>query len=249
MTFNSKYGQSRKFPVILPSLTGFRLFSFLARPTMSVPENRKLNTIPLHRTETREQYRREWWVISVECPYRKQRAFRKQHFPASANPRPPGHGSSPNLESVCSHKLTVLVARCECRRWSVSRDIDSDVGGWSSSVSTSCGTTGGHFRSGRNHPEMGQAPTPQATPRDTDHLRPSYLATRTLIIVEHTLSKFGDDPCPGRRGLATTVKWYVQKGTFFRFCWTQRDNPEPCVGFNTTKGLPVSFSGLWNNNR
>ena len=74
--------------------------------------------------------------------------------------------------------------------------------------------TGGHFRSAKNHPEMGQAPTSQAIPRDTDHLRPSNLATRTLSLVEHTHSKFGGDPCSVRRGLAAAVKCYVRKARF-----------------------------------
>ena len=50
----------------------------------------------------------------------------------------------------------------------------------------------------KNHPEMGQAPTSQSRPRDTDHLRPSNGAARTLSLVEHTLSKFGGDLCPVR---------------------------------------------------
>ena len=58
----------------------------------------------------------------------------------------------------------------------------------------------------------------QAIPRCTDHLRPSNLAARTLSFVEHTLSKFGGDPCRLRRGLAAAVKCYVQKARFFRFC-------------------------------
>ena len=37
--------------------------------------------------------------------------------------------------------------------------------------------------------DMGQVPTPQAIPRDTDHLRPSNLVAKTLGLVDHTLSK------------------------------------------------------------
>ena len=84
--------------------------------------------------------------------------------------------------------------------------------------------------------KLGQAPTSQARPRDTDHLRPSNLAARTLSLVEHTLSKFGGDPCPLRRGLAAVVKCYVRKALLFRCCWSEREQPEPCEGFNTTKG-------------
>ena len=53
-------------------------------------------------------------------------------------------------------------------------------------------------------------------PRDTDHLlRPSNLAARTLSLVEHTLSKFGGDPYPVRRGLVAAVKCYVRKKYVF----------------------------------
>ena len=46
-----------------------------------------------------------------------------------------------------------------------------------------------HFRSEKYHPEMGQAPKSQARSRDTDHLRPSNLAARTIRLVKHTLSQ------------------------------------------------------------
>ena len=62
------------------------------------------------------------------------------------------------------------------------------------------------FRSENNHPEMGQAPTSQASPRDTDHLRPSNSAAKILSVVENSLSKFDGDPCPMRRGLVAAVK-------------------------------------------
>ena len=61
---------------------------------------------------------------------------------------------------------------------------------------------------------MGQAPTSQARPRDTDHLLPSNLAAKTLSLVEHAFSKFGVDPCPVRRGLTAAVKCYVRKARF-----------------------------------
>ena len=77
--------------------------------------------------------------------------------------------------------------------------------------------TGGHFRSEKkNHPEMGQAPTSQSRPRDTDHLRPSNLAARTLSLVEHALSKFSGDPCPVRRVLSNSSYLSLcAKSTFF----------------------------------
>ena len=58
--------------------------------------------------------------------------------------------------------------------------------------------------------------SPQARHRDKDHFRPSNLAARTLSVVEHTLSKFGDDPCPVRQGLVACAK-----STFFS-CSRQR---------------------------
>ena len=71
------------------------------------------------------------------------------------------------------------------------------------------------FLIGKKYPEMGQAPKSQARPRDTDPLRPSNLASRTLSFVEHTLSTFGVDPCPVRRGSTAAVKCYVRKARFF----------------------------------
>ena len=50
------------------------------------------------------------------------------------------------------------------------------------------------------------------------HLRLSNLAARTLRLVGQTLSKYGGDPCPVRRGLPAAVKCYVLKARFFRFC-------------------------------
>ena len=75
--------------------------------------------------------------------------------------------------------------------------------------------TGGHFQSEKKDPGKGHAPTSRARPRDTAHLRPSNLAAKTLSLVEHTLSKFGGDPCPVRRELAAAVKCYVRKARFF----------------------------------
>ena len=103
------------------------------------------------------------------------------------------------------------------------------------------------------HPEMGQAPTSQARPRDTDHLRPSNLAARTLSLVEHTLSKFGRDPCPVRRRLVAAVKCYLRKKRFFSCTWASNRN-DPSLptallaGFSTMKGNPVLFSVFWYDN-
>ena len=74
-----------------------------------------------------------------------------------------------------------------------------------------------HFRSEQSHPEMGQTPTSQANPQDTDHLRPSHLAAGTLSLVEHTLSTFRGDAFPMRRRLVAAVICYVRKArSFFR---------------------------------
>ena len=62
--------------------------------------------------------------------------------------------------------------------------------------------------------EMAPAPTSQAKPRDTDHLRPSNLAARTLRSVEHAPSKFGYDPCLVRRGLVAAVTCCVRKNIY-----------------------------------
>ena len=45
------------------------------RPTIMGLENRKQNRISLHRTETRDQCRRQWWVISVRCLHKKKKSF------------------------------------------------------------------------------------------------------------------------------------------------------------------------------
>ena len=75
--------------------------------------------------------------------------------------------------------------------------------------------TGSHFRSEKNPPEMGQATTSQARPRDSDPLRPSNVAAKTFSLVEYTLSKFGGDPFPVRGGPMAAVKCYVRKSRFF----------------------------------
>ena len=56
---------------------------------------------------------------------------------------------------------------------------------------------------------------------------------RMVGLVEHTLSKFGGEPCPVRRGIVAALST-----VFFRCagrgCGTEQEKPEPCVGFNTT---------------
>ena len=95
---------------------------------------------------------------------------------AAASPRLTGHDSPQNFESVCSTKLRVLAARFE--------------GAGGLYLEVSLGTWGADpvlyqlfaiqnrrtFPIRKNHSEIGQAPTSQARPRDTDHLRPSNLA-------------------------------------------------------------------------
>ena len=93
--------------------------------------------------------------------------------------------------------------------------------------------------SGKRYTELGQAPTSQARPRDTDHLRPSKLAARTLSLVENTLSKFGGDPCPVRRGTMATVKSCVRKARFFRCpgrLWNRTREARALCGFQHHKG-------------
>ena len=67
------------------------------------------------------------WLLSFCSTAAGKRAFRTQHFTAAAIPRLTGHGSPPNLESVCSTKLRILAAKFEGRRWFVSRVLAWDV--------------------------------------------------------------------------------------------------------------------------
>ena len=96
--------------------------------------------------------------------------------------------------------------------------------------------------------EMGQAPTSQARPRQTDHLRSSNFAARTLRSVEHTPSKSGHDPCPERRGVVATVKCSVRKTRFVRCpgrLWNITQDARALCGFQLHKGenvLCVLFS-------
>ena len=93
--------------------------------------------------------------------------------------------------------------------------------------------------------DMGQARMSQARTRDTDDLRSSNLAAWTLRSVEHTPSNFGRDPWPVRQGLVAAVKCSVRKTRNFccprAGCGTEKQKPEPCVGFNTTKADTCLF--------
>ena len=97
----------------------------------------------------------------------------------------------------------------------------------------------------KNDPEMGDAPTSQARPRDTDQLQPSNLAGRSLSLVEHTLSNFGGDPYPVRRtrGSGEVLR---AKITFFLVSAAIRNDPSLptalLAGVSTTKGNFVLFS-------
>ena len=71
------------------------------------------------------------------------------------------------------------------------------------------------FRSERNIQKWVRLPDLKRDPQDTDDLRPLHLAARTLSLVEHTLSTFGGDPCPVRRGFVAAVKCYVRKACSF----------------------------------
>ena len=53
--------------------------------------------------------------------------------------------------------------------------------------------------------------------------------------MEHTPSKFGGDPCPVGRG-SGSGEVLCAKTRFFAAAVKQNEKPEPCVGFNTTKG-------------
>ena len=101
----------------------------------------------------------------LNAAHRKKRGFHMQHLIAATSPRLTGHGSRQNLESVCSTDRRVLAAKCEGRRWSVSRGLAWDFGAWPISVSRFCHTVQ-EVICNRVGTEMGQAPTPQATPRD-----------------------------------------------------------------------------------
>ena len=84
-----------------------------------------------------ETHTRLWLLLfSVPQPARrrKKRAFRTQRLTATTSPRLRGHGSSPNLEGLCSTERRAPAAKYEGLRWSVSRGLAWDVGARPSSV-------------------------------------------------------------------------------------------------------------------
>ena len=91
-------------------------------------------------------------------------------------------GRHQTWEIVCSAKLRVLTAKFDGRRWSVSRSCLGRgslthfcmIFFWSQV--TSCSVS-------QKLVQNGSATTSQAISRDTDHLRPSDLAARTLSLV------------------------------------------------------------------
>ena len=91
----------------------------------------------------------------------------------------------------------------------------------------------------KNDTELGQTPTSQARPRDTDHLRPSNLAARALRSVEHTPSKFGHDRWLVWRQLGAVVKSCVRKARFVRCpgrLWNRTREARVFCGFQHHKG-------------
>ena len=119
---------------------------------------------------------------------------------------------------VCSTERRVLAAKFEGRRWSYVSRSRLGRGGLTQFCIIFCDTEqeviSDRKKISRTGSELGQAPTSQARPRDTDHPRPSNLGARTLSLVEHKISKFCRDPCPVRRGLVAAVKCHVRKESF-----------------------------------
>ena len=79
-------------------------------------------------------------------------------------------------------------------------------------------------------------------PSETSRHRPP--TALKLGIEDSSLSggynKFGCDPFPVRRGLLAAVTCCERKTRFYScldtYCGREQEKPEPCVGFNTTKG-------------
>ena len=101
----------------------------------------------------------------------------------------------------------------------------------------------------KGDPELRQAPASQAIPRDTDHLRPSNLAAKTLRVVEHAPSKFGHDPCSVRRGLVAAATCCVRQARFFR-CPGRLWRSQSLAWVSTPRRRqPVLFSDFRSHNR
>ena len=94
--------------------------------------------------------------------------------------------------------------------------------------------------------EIDQAPTCQASPRDTDHVRPSNLAARNLLSVEHTPSKFGHGPCPVRRGRVAAVKCCARKERFLCCPAGQVIEQEQEIKKSEPQALWASAPQRWN---
>ena len=92
--------------------------------------------------------------------------------------------------------------------------------------------------------ELCQAPTSQAKSRDQTTHGPHTWGGEDSTLSVHRPPKFGHDPCPVRRGLVAAIKRCAREARFFRSpgrLWNrtrgaEKGKPEPCVGFNTTKG-------------
>ena len=191
--------------------------NIILRPIIMGSENRKHNRISLHRTETREQCRPWWWVISDCCLHVKKRIFFAHStslLPRVLASQDTGHhqtwrayvplsweSSLPSLRGVVGG-LCLEVSRFARGSLTHSCIVFSWSETTSCSVSQKVGT------------ELGQDPTSQARDRDTDHLRPSNLAARTLRSVEHTPSMFGYDSCRGEDSWRQSSV-VCEKSTFF----------------------------------
>ena len=90
---------------------------------------------------------------------------------------------------------------------------------------------------------MGQAPSSQAGPRDTDHVRPSHLAVGTLRSVAHATltlvvihALLGEDSWRQSSAVSENHAIFAVRAG----CGTEQVKPEPGGGFNTTTGNTCS---------
>ena len=95
--------------------------------------------------------------------------------------------------------------------------------------------------------ELGQTPTSQGIPRDTDDTRPSNLAASTLSFVEHTLTMYASDPIPARRRFVAALTFFVRK-VRFNFVGSNQKWLITTHGFTTIKKNLVLVSIFWNDN-
>ena len=139
------------------------------------------------------------------------------------------------MESVRYTKLRVLAARSEGRRWSVSRDIAWDV--VADPFCTNFCDTEQEVTCDQKKiiQKWVRLPRPRQD-LETDHLRPSNLAVRTLSLAEHTISQVWWRPVSCEAMTCGSGEVLCAKSTFFPLLLrTEREKPESCVGFNTTK--------------